>query len=105
MSEDEESETEEPAVELGEHEPVEGAPVARIVSRLTWPQTKSDIVEQEGESVIRTPDGPQVLEEILDSVDTTYFDTRQTFREAVEDVIGTGPIPTAGDTGSDATEE
>jgi hypothetical protein len=104
MSEDEESDNEEPAVKLGEHDPVEGAPVARIVSRLTWPQTKSDVIEQEGESVVRTPDGPQVLEEILDPVETTYFDTRQTFRDAVENVIGTGPIPT-GDGGSDATEE
>jgi len=104
MSDDEESETEEPAVELGEHEPVEGAPVARIVSRLTWPQTRSDVIEQEGESVIRTPDGPQVLEEILDTVDTRYFDKRHTFREAIEDVIGTGTIPT-GDGGSDTTEE
>jgi hypothetical protein len=103
MSEDEDAE-EPPAVELGDREPVEGAPVARIVSRLTWPQTKSDVIEQEGESVVRTPDGPQVLAEILESVETTYFDTRQTFREAVDDVTGTGPIPT-GEAGSDALEE
>ena len=94
MSDDTDEETE-PAVELGEGEPVEGAPLARVASRLTWPQEASRVREKEGESTIRTPDGPRSLDSILDAVDETYFDTRQTFLDAVRLEIGTGSIPTA----------
>lgn len=83
-----------PAVELGDGEPVEGAPLARVASRLTWPQEKSEIDRKEGTTVIRTPDGPQELTGVLDDVETTYFARRQEFMAAVRDVIGTGPIPT-----------
>lgn len=83
-----------PAVELGEGETVEGAPLARVASRLTWPQQKSEVVRKEGESVIRTPDGPQTLADVLDSVGETYFESRQEFVRHVRDVLGTGPIPT-----------
>jgi len=92
---DDESE-DEPAVELGEGEPVEGAPLARISARLMWGIEKSAIVEREGDISIRTPDGPRELGEILAEVDSTYFATRQEFEDAVHEVIGTGPIPTAG---------
>jgi hypothetical protein len=92
---DDTDEEEEPAVELGEGEPVEGAPLARVASRLTWPQEASAIRRKEGDATVRTPDGPQTLASILDDVDETYFDTRQTFLSTVRSVIGTGPIPTA----------
>ena len=95
MADDESDEEEAPAVELGEGEPVEGAPLARVASRLNWGAAHSDIVEREADSTIRTPDGPQDLADVLDDVDVPYFETRQEFTEAVRDVIGTGPIPTA----------
>ena len=84
-----------PVVELGEDEPVEGAPLARVASRLTWPQERERIREKEGESVVRTLEGPRTIDEILDGVDETYFDTRARFVEAVRDAIGTGPVSTA----------
>ncbi len=86
---------EEPAVELGDGPDVEGAPLARVASRLTWPQEASRVREKEGDATIRTPDGPRDLDSILDAVDETYFDTRQTFLDAVRSEIGTGPVPTA----------
>jgi hypothetical protein len=91
---DDEAEDEGPAVELGEREPVEGAPLARVASRLTWPQEKSSILKKEGDAVIRTPSGPQTLSDVLERVGETYFDTRQTFVREVHDVIGTGPVKT-----------
>ncbi len=94
MAEDNDEE-EEPAVELGDGEPVEGAPLARVASRLTWPQERSEIRRKEGETVIRTPDGPRELDAVLDSVGTTYFEKRQEFVREVRDVIGTGPVPTS----------
>ncbi len=92
MSDEDDEET--PAVELGEGESVEGAPLARVTSRLTWPQQKSEVVRKEGESVIRTPEGPRSIEEVLSAVETTYFASRREFTEAVESVVGTGPVPT-----------
>jgi hypothetical protein len=91
---DDEEETEEPVVELGEREAVEGQPLARVASRLTWPHEKSRVVEKEGESVIRTPDGPQVLSDVLSAVDVTYFDTRQSFVAAVTEAVGDAPVQT-----------
>lgn len=93
MSDDDEDS--EPAVSLGDHTPVEGAPLARVTSRLSWPKEKSEIDRLEGESVIRTPDGPQELSAVLAEVDETYFQRQQEFKRHVEAVIGTGPIPTA----------
>lgn len=84
-----------PAVELGEGEPVEGAPLARVASRLHWPIQKSEIVRKEGDATIRTPDGPRELDATLADVDETYFEKRQEFLEAVRDVVGTGPVATA----------
>ncbi|MDQ2049565.1 DUF5789 family protein [Natronolimnohabitans sp. A-GB9] len=86
---------EEPAVTLGDRTPVEGAPLARISSRLTWPKEKSEVDRLEGDSVIRTPEGPRELSAVLEAVDETYFQRRQEFTTHVQDVIGTGPIPTA----------
>ena len=92
MSDDEE-ETE-PAVELGTGEDVEGVPLAQVSARLMWGIDKSDLRRREGETVIRTPDGPQKLDDILDEIDGTYFDRRQSFEDAVRGVVGTGPVPT-----------
>ncbi|WP_435069439.1 DUF5789 family protein [Haloplanus sp. C73] len=94
MSDDTDEEAE-PAVELGEGDPVEGAPLARVASRLTWPQEASAIRRKEGDATVRTPDGPRTVGSILDDVDETYFDTRQTFLSTARSAIGTGPIPTA----------
>ena len=93
MSEDEEAE-EEPAVELGEGATVEGVPVARVASRLTWPHEKSRVVERDGDTVIRTPDGPRDLADVLDEVEAEYFDTRHAFVSAVNEAVGAGPVPT-----------
>lgn len=90
-----EDEDAEPAVSLGEGTPVEGAPLARVSSRLAWPKEKSEIDRLEGGSVIRTPDGPRELSTVLESVDETYFQRHQEFEGHVRDVIGTGPVPTA----------
>jgi hypothetical protein len=92
---DSEEEAEEPAVELGDGPAVEGAPLARVASRLTWPQERSRIVDKEGDAVIRTPDGPRDLADVLEDVEETYFDRRQTFLDEVRDVIGRGPVETA----------
>ena len=86
---------EEPAVTLGDRTPVEGAPLARVTSRLTWPKEKSEIDRLEGDSVIRTPEGPQELSTVLEAIDETYFQRHQEFENHVRAVIGTGPVPTA----------
>lgn len=99
MTDDQDDSTDEeeagPTVELGEGTPVEGAPLARVAARLTWPQEKSEVVRKEGDAVIRTPEGPQSLKDVLDGVETTYFGRRQDFVDAVRGVVGTGPIPSA----------
>lgn len=85
---------EEPAVALGEGATVEGAPIARVASRLTWPRERSEIVRKQGAVTVRTPDGPRSVEEVLAETETTYFATRQDFYRAVREVVGTGPVPT-----------
>lgn len=85
----------EPAVTLGEGDPVEGAPLARVAERLMWGIERSEIEAREGDTVVRTPDGPRDLADVLEDVDRTYFATRQEFTDAVGAAIGTGPIPTA----------
>ena len=92
---DDNEEDEGPAVELGEGEPVDGAPLARVASRLHWPIQKSEIVRKTGEETIRTPDGPRPLSDLLAEVDETYFERRQDFVNEIRSVTGTGPIPTA----------
>lgn len=93
MSDDEDAE-QEPAVELGEETPVEGAPIARVASRLTWPKERSRVIERDGDTTLRTPDGPRTLESVLADVDVTYFESRQEFTDAVFDAIGRGPVRT-----------
>ena len=91
---DEDEEEAGPVVELGEGDPVEGAPLARVASRLYYGIEMSEVVRREGETEIRTPDGPRALGVVLDAVDETYFDTRQALVTAVENAVGTGPVPT-----------
>jgi hypothetical protein len=92
---DEEDEDEGPAVALGEGDPVEGAPLARVASRLHWGMKRSELERREGDATIRTPDGPRELADVLTEVDVPYFESRQEFVGAVREVIGTGPVPTA----------
>ena len=93
---DSEEDAEGPAIPLGEGEGVEGAPLARVTSRLHYAIGKQEIIRREGDTVIRTPDGPQEVSSVLEATDEVYFDTRQAFESAVRDVIGTGPVPTTG---------
>lgn len=96
MAEDAEDEDadETVTVELGDGATVEGAPLARVASRLTWPIERGEVLRKEGETVIRTPDGPRTLADVLDDVETTYFATRQEFVGDVRDAVGVGPVPT-----------
>ena len=91
---DEEAEEEAPAVELGEGPDIEGEPLARVASRLTWPAKRSDVRAQEGETVIRTPEGPVELDEALAESEVPLFESRSDFLEAVENVVGRGPVAT-----------
>ena len=93
MADEDESE-DEPAVSLGEGADVEGAPVARVAERLMWGIEKSEIEAREGDTVVRTPDGPQELSAVLEDVEETYFATRQEFTDAVTEALGTEPVPT-----------
>lgn len=93
MSEEEEAEEEtEPTVELGEGRDIEGAPLARVASRQTWPQQASRIRRKEEGTTIRTPTGPRKLEEVLAATEMTYFASRQEFYDEIESVIGIGPV-------------
>jgi len=101
---DDEEEAEEPAIELGDAPPVQGAPIARISARFMWGIEKSAIEAREGETAIRTPEGPRELHDILSEVDTTYFATRQAFESSIRDVIGTGPVPVDSSAEREASE-
>lgn len=94
MSDDEDEEETEPAVELGDGPDVEGAPVARVASRMHWPQERSSLDRKVGDVTIRTPDGPRELSAVLDELDTSYFQRRQEFLSAVREAVGVGPVPT-----------
>jgi hypothetical protein len=93
MADEDESE-DEPAVSLGEGPDIEGAPVARVAERLMWGIEKSEIEAREGDTVVRTPDGPRDLSDVLSEIDETYFATRQEFTDAIESALGTDPVPT-----------
>ncbi len=93
-ADDEGDEKAEPAVELGDATPVEGAPVARVASRLTWPIEASEVERKEGATTIRTPDGARELADVLADVETTYFATRREFVGAIREAVGVGPVPT-----------
>ncbi|MCL7418194.1 MAG: DUF5789 family protein [Halalkalicoccus sp.] len=95
MSDEDDAEEEEaPLVELGDRTPVEGAPLARVASRLYWPVQRSEIRRKEGETVVRTAEGPTSVGELLDGTDIAYFESRQEFVDACREVTGTGPVPT-----------
>lgn len=94
MSEDDDNEEDAPAVELGDGEPVEGAPIARVASRLTWALQQSEVDRKEGDTPIRTPDGPRELSAILEDVDNPYFETRREFEDDLREAIGAGPVQT-----------
>lgn len=95
MADEEDEEEAGPTVELGDGGPVEGAPIARVASRLTWPTPKSSVDSREGDSIVRTPEGPRELSGVLGEMEESYFDSRSAFVEAVRDVVGTGPVRTA----------
>lgn len=88
-------EAEEDVVELGEGPAVEGVPLSQVSARLTWAIQKSEVERKEGDTTIRTPEGPRRLADVLEAVDETYFATRQAFEDAVRDVVGRGPVPEA----------
>jgi hypothetical protein len=94
MADDDESD--EPAVTLGEGTDVEGVPLAQVSARLMWGIERSAIEDREGETTIRTPDGPRELGDVLAEVESTYFATQQEFEDAIRSVIGRGPVPTPG---------
>lgn len=93
MADDEEEESG-PVVELGDGPAVDGAPLARISSRLHFGIPKSEVLRRVGDEELRTPDGPRTVESVLAETDETYFTTAEDLREAVEGVVGTGPVPT-----------
>lgn len=89
-----EEEDDGPVVELGEGPEVAGVPLAQVTSRLHFGIKRSDLLRREGETAVRTPEGPRELASILEESDETYFPTRQAFESAVREVVGTGPVPT-----------
>lgn len=99
MSDDEAAEG--PAVELGEASPVPGAPLQRVAARLHWGMARSEVRRREGDTEVRTPDGPRRLGAVLDEVEVPYFESRREFVGAVRDVIGHGPVPTTETTATD----
>ena len=94
MSDTDETETEEPAVELGEGPDVPGEPIARVASRLTWPAKRSDLRAQEGDATIRTPDGPRDLDDVLAESAVPLFESRSEFVTEIEELVGRGPVAT-----------
>ncbi|MFB6078568.1 MAG: DUF5789 family protein [Halarchaeum sp.] len=101
---DDEAEEDAPAVELGSGPAVEGAPLARVAARFTWGIQRSEIVRREGDTEIRTPDGPRPLAHVLDAVDVPYFESRREFEDAVRAEIGDGPVPTVPHEDDDAED-
>lgn len=94
MSDNDEAEAAEPAVELGEAPDVAGEPIARVASRLTWPAKCSDVVTQEGDAVVRSPDGPRDLGDVLADSEVPLFESRGEFVAEVEELVGRGPVAT-----------
>ncbi|MFT4882273.1 MAG: hypothetical protein ACI9CA_000819 [Natronomonas sp.] len=95
MADEDSDDEDEPAVTLGEGDAVEGAPLARVSARLMYGIERSAVIEREGDTTVRTPDGPRELATVLQEVDVPYFATRQEFESATREAIGTGPVPTA----------
>ncbi|GAB7010029.1 DUF5789 family protein [Halorubrum trueperi] len=94
MSDTDEADEAEPAVELGEGPDVSGEPIARVASRLTWPAKRSDVVTQEGDAVVRSPEGPRDLDEVLADAEVPLFESRSEFVATVEELVGRGPVAT-----------
>jgi len=94
MSDNEEAEESEPAVELGEGPDVAGEPIARVASRLTWPAKRSDVVAQEGDAAVRSPDGPRDLDDVLAESEVPLFESRSEFVAEIEELVGRGPVAT-----------
>ncbi|OYR40863.1 MULTISPECIES: DUF5789 family protein [unclassified Halorubrum] len=94
MSDNDEAEESEPAVELGEGPDVAGEPIARVASRLTWPATRSDVAAQEGDAAVRSPDGPRDLDDVLADSEVPLFESRSEFVAEVEKLVGRGPVAT-----------
>jgi len=91
---DEAAEAAEPAVELGEGPDVSGEPIARVASRLTWPAKRSDVRTQESDAVVRTPEGPRELDDVLADSELPLFESRSEFLTEVEELVGAGPVAT-----------
>ncbi|MFC5970652.1 DUF5789 family protein [Halomarina salina] len=104
---DDEEEAEGPVVELGDGPAVDGAPLARISSRLHFGIPKSEVLRRVGDEEIRTPDGPRTMESVLGETDETYFSASEDLRDTVEGIVGTGPVPTheREDSDTDAEDE
>lgn len=83
-----------PEVELGSGPTVEGAPLARVAARQTWPKEKSEIDARDGDVEIRSAEGPIPLSDLLADVEDTYFASERHFTEAVRERLPTGPIAT-----------
>lgn len=83
-----------PAVELGDGAPVEGAPIARVSARLHYGIPLSEVERREGDTVVRTPDGPREVGTLLAEVDETYFARREDLEDALRAAAGHGPVPT-----------
>ncbi|WP_435074890.1 DUF5789 family protein [Halorubrum sp. HHNYT27] len=94
MSDNEEAEESEPAVELGDGPDVAGEPIVRVASRLTWPAKRSDVVAQEGDAAVRSPDGPRDLDDVLADSEVPLFESRSEFVAEVEELVGRGPVAT-----------
>jgi hypothetical protein len=94
MSDNEEAEESEPAVELGDGPDVAGEPIARVASRLTWPAKRSDVVAQEGDAAVRTPEGPRDLDDVLAESEVPLYESRSEFVADVEVLVGRGPVAT-----------
>jgi len=94
MSDNEEAEESEPAVELGDGPDVAGEPIARVASRLTWPAKRSDVVAQEGDAAVRTPDGSRDLGDVLADSEVPLFESRSEFVAEVQELVGRGPVAT-----------
>ena len=84
-------------VELGEKRPVDGVPLAQIAARFVYGVPVAEIRRREGETSIRTPQGPRALGDVLEQTDETYFATRREFETTVRESIGDGPVPIATD--------
>lgn len=94
MADDTGDEDDGPVVELGEGATVQGAPLARVAERFAWPQQRSEIDRREGDTEIRTPDGPRPLGDLLAELDESYFSTQQEFVNALSSAVGSGPVQT-----------